>query len=1282
MPLYSRVACIVKLLLLLIAWPLAAVAEHQSEDTGPGSEFKHSDRFFSDSTKNYNFVGDVRWETGLLELPPASAVVYRENLLAKFDFEAHLWPLKGDNPQQTSSSRLVFLFSNGYRVDLIIARQKLQGRLLRQVVVVESSRGGGQQTNRKSKTQQLRHFSAFSMKGDVERWKVTYRNGIVHISCNNRDVGTTYSGAFASWFNAVAIQQDKGSSEVSQFSLTGTRSGYTAEERTAYQKSNELRREAERLLASGDLDGAIETELLRIPLIEENLTRDAYASALAYQWLADRYSTARYAEKERKALESTYLVFRKTIGSSHPETLVSQSQTIYAEAQAKAKELDDAIREMGGVLQKMLSIAGRRSEKTFTVANRLSALLAAQAAKQIEKGDHISYVDTASNMVKLAELTRQPDDWYLLSLRRGYENAKVHARAIKQGDQRTLKWFEDVEKASQLIEAGQEAAALELQKKLLEEARELFGNDHTLTASNLSALSITASNCGDAGLSILCAEKNLKYWRKHAEQHDPDLALALMRLGASYSMSNRFQEAEELFVEAAAIYAEAHETESDTYATFLLEKARNLIRSGDYSAARPLLEESLKIHSLGGDAASGPALTTRERLANLCRVEGDIEAAEFYMQQQRALVERAYGPNSAPYFELLISEATNLLERKEFEEAATRYREAIKLIEKGYGKQSRLYQAASQGLATALAWQGDNNLAAQSYLNLVDMQQRKQESLYAIYPESMQFGTSLLDRHMLVVVVQLALDGKIEPAQAYQRILRTKGAVTVRQRRFRQASRTPELRKLVKRLAETNSKLANKLIQPSTNELQEEIQTLYTHKQSLEAELATKTSAQKQDSFDVDVERLRACIPPNTALVDYFEYHRQPNYIQRLLGLELVPALVAFVTTPNREVEIFDLGESVPIFQALADWTLAMRQERFLVAVPEYNAIVDEVDMRGAKLRKLIWTPIRKRVAFADTIVVSPDGILTACPFAALPTASRARYLIEEHALVSTVAMSSLPEFLEQGPREVSEGPGLLVVEHVNYGKIQGDSKEGTDEKPLLFQPLLAEEAEHLSKSFSTAFPDGKVEKLTDADATEDVVKEAMPHCKFIHLSTHGFCLHASQVQLMSVEVSELQEMLGSLKFDPVVSGVALASANNGILGESEPDGILWANEIASLDLDRAELVVLSACETLVGSYASGEGLLGCQRALYVAGANSALATRWAIEDEATSVFMAHFYSNLWEKKMTKAEALQTAMKFMIRKYPLEQYGDARESVQIRRPPALWAGFVLTGDWR
>ena len=103
---------------------------------------------------------------------------------------------------------------------------------------------------------------------------------------------------------------------------------------------------------------------------------------------------------------------------------------------------------------------------------------------------------------------------------------------------------------------------------------------------------------------------------------------------------------------------------------------------------------------------------------------------------------------------------------------------------------------------------------------------------------------------------------------------------------------------------------------------------------------------------------------------------------------------------------------------------------------------------------------------------------------------------------------------------------------------------------------------------------------------------------------------------------------------DPMrASGVALTGAQQTLklwsqrkAPNPETDGILTAEEVASLNLDGTWLVTLSACETGVGEARSGEGVFGLRRAFMMAGAENLLMTLWPVSDETTPKIMADFY--------------------------------------------------------
>jgi CHAT domain-containing protein len=83
---------------------------------------------------------------------------------------------------------------------------------------------------------------------------------------------------------------------------------------------------------------------------------------------------------------------------------------------------------------------------------------------------------------------------------------------------------------------------------------------------------------------------------------------------------------------------------------------------------------------------------------------------------------------------------------------------------------------------------------------------------------------------------------------------------------------------------------------------------------------------------------------------------------------------------------------------------------------------------------------------------------------------------------------------------------------------------------------------------------------------------------------------------------------------------------------------MLYLNDLYALKLN-AELAVLSACETSMGRYAPGEGVLSLARAFARAGAASTLTTLWKVDDEATKELMVQFYTAL-NRGASRSEAV------------------------------------------
>lgn len=160
--------------------------------------------------------------------------------------------------------------------------------------------------------------------------------------------------------------------------------------------------------------------------------------------------------------------------------------------------------------------------------------------------------------------------------------------------------------------------------------------------------------------------------------------------------------------------------------------------------------------------------------------------------------------------------------------------------------------------------------------------------------------------------------------------------------------------------------------------------------------------------------------------------------------------------------------------------------------------------------------------------------------------------------------------------------------------------------------------------------------------ATEKSFKENAPEAGIIHLATHAI-------------VDDQRPLYSKFVFAP-----------NEDSGE---DGYLNTYELYNMDL-KADLAVLSACNTGYGKLHRGEGIMSLARGFIYAGCPSIVMSLWPVDDRASALLMTDFYKGLSEGR-SKDAALRAA------KLEYLKTADAE-----RANPFYWAGFVSIGDTR
>ena len=248
-----------------------------------------------------------------------------------------------------------------------------------------------------------------------------------------------------------------------------------------------------------------------------------------------------------------------------------------------------------------------------------------------------------------------------------------------------------------------------------------------------------------------------------------------------------------------------------------------------------------------------------------------------------------------------------------------------------------------------------------------------------------------------------------------------------------------------------------------------------------------------------------------------------------------------------------------------------------------------------------------------DELVIVPDGALCFTPWVAVFESIRVRIV---PSLTSYHLILSVPEGHHQKK-------GALLVGNPCLKELK---------KPLDDLPCSQKEVEMIASILKT-------KPLTGIHATKAEVMERMSSVGLIHIAAHG------------------NERTGEIALSP----------NPGWSSKfpQRKDYILKMSDVQAANL-RARLVVLSCCHSGRGRVLKGEGVVGIARAFLAAGARSVLVALWAIEDEATMVFMKSFYQHLKEGK-TASAAVQQSMKFL------------RESEEFSEMK-YWAPFQLIGD--
>jgi CHAT domain-containing protein len=341
------------------------------------------------------------------------------------------------------------------------------------------------------------------------------------------------------------------------------------------------------------------------------------------------------------------------------------------------------------------------------------------------------------------------------------------------------------------------------------------------------------------------------------------------------------------------------------------------------------------------------------------------------------------------------------------------------------------------------------------------------------------------------------------------------------------------------------------------------------------------------------------------------------------------------------------------------------------------------------ELRRLLKTeisdPLRDELTGVERLIVCADSTLCLLPFHALPSGPQG-YWIDD---LQISYLPSARDVLRAGRAQARPAHSPPVVVAAPQFSIE-PSADGP------YRPLAGAQREGAEVAARLG-----VEPLVSRAASKSAVT-TMSGPAILHIATHGFfdagfgglqtILHETFAEdpYANPEFNRLARIVGvdpgqtvksatimessSELTDLMLSGgLALAGANDAWqhrhmaqtrMPEQLDDGELLALDVARLDLTGTSMVVLSACDTGLGSAVAGEGVWGLQFAFQLAGAAALVMSLWRVDDESTVDFMCDFYDRLLAGE-SKGAALRAASITLRQRHP---------------HPRFWAPFLCLGD--
>jgi len=873
------------------------------------------------------------------------------------------------------------------------------------------------------------------------------------------------------------------------------------------------------------------------------------------------------------------------------------------------------------------------------------------------------------------------------------------------------------------VSMGNYALAEQYHLEVKDIIERILGKEHQDYATALDSLGSVYVYMGNYALAEQYHLEAKGIRERVLGKEHPHYVISLDNLGLVYGSMGNYALAEQYLLEAKDIFERVFGKEHPHYAASLFNLGLFHESMGNYALAEQYLLEAKNIlEKVLGKEHLEYAISLHN-LGFVNKSIGNYTLAEQYLLEAKDIFERVLGKEHPNYAASLNNLGSANKSMENYTLAEQYLLEAKGIREKTLGKEHPHYAVSLSNLGEMYKSMGNYALAEQIYLEEKDILERILGKEHPRYANSLN-NLGVMYTYMGDYIQALALKRKsnhlfktlairnfmflseqqrshywdkmayrfeasyslswLNPTLEsnclnYDNTLFTKGILLRTTNAVRASIYNSGDHELIAQF-ETLCRLRQQIaaLRQSGSENEAFIQNLEQEADTLDKSLIQKSSAfmELQADFTLGWQDVRDHLQPNEVAIEFVSFWLfDKEKTNRYAALILRSGMNAPEWVP-----LCEEGVLADIFARLTDRVALVEPEE---KPKEQTKIL--YDEYGPQLYAAIWQPMEeaKTLEGVKTIYYAPSGLLHKLSFDAIPAADGKRLsdLYDMNLVSSTREVVYRHNKNTEKPESAAVYGGLLydlpagrMTEEAKPYQSQ-EAQTNTDLPKDIPRSVREERLEelHFTMLESTRIHDQLINSKIRTDLyvaargnKESFKKLDKKKTGIIHLATHGFFIEDIK---KDYEKKRQLEWLGNRKkvYDnPLLrSGLALAGANNAWSGnpiEGVENGILFADDIAKMNLLGAELVVLSACNTGLGEIKNGEGVFGLQRAFKLAGAETVIMSLWSVADKFTYKFMKTFYEN-WLKGKSKQEAFKETQRHFRAD---EKYTS----------PYYWAAFV------